>query len=83
MAIHGGPGLNFDYLDDAGAEVAGGYRVAPYQQRGLAPSTEQGEFTVAEAVADIVAVLGGVGDGLPDGSLLGRPPGVPCRGEHP
>lgn len=63
LAIHGGPGLNFDYLDDAVAEVAGGYRVATYQQRGLAPSTEQGEFTVAEAVADIVAVLDGVGWG--------------------
>ena len=61
LAIHGGPGMNFDYLDDAVAELAGGYRVATYQQRGLAPSTEQGEFTVAEAVADIAAVLDGLG----------------------
>ena len=61
VAIHGGPGLNFDYLDDAVAELAGGYRVATYQQRGLAPSTAHGEFTVAEAVADIAAVLDELG----------------------
>ena len=61
LAIHGGPGINFDYLDDAVAKLAGGYRVATYQQRGLAPSTLQGEFTVAEAVADIAAVLDGLG----------------------
>jgi pimeloyl-ACP methyl ester carboxylesterase len=61
LAIHGGPGMNFDYLDDAVAELAGGYRIATYQQRGLAPSTEQGEFTVAEAVTDIAAVLAGLG----------------------
>ena len=37
------------------------YRVATFQQRGLAPSTEQGDFTVAEAVADLVAVLDDLG----------------------
>jgi len=61
LALHGGPGLNFDYLDDALAELAGSYRVATYQQRGVAPSTEQGEFTIAEAVSDIVTVLDGLG----------------------
>ncbi len=61
LAIHGGPGMNYDYLDDAVAELAARYQVATFQQRGLAPSTEQGEFTVAEAVADIVAVLDGLG----------------------
>jgi pimeloyl-ACP methyl ester carboxylesterase len=61
LAIHGGPGMSYDYLDDAVAELAARYRVATYQQRGLAPSTEQGEFTVAEAVADIAAVLDGLG----------------------
>ena len=60
LAIHGGPGMNYDYLDDAVAELAAHYRVATFQQRGLAPSTEQGEFTVAEAVADIAAVLDGL-----------------------
>src|SRR5262245_4881133 len=61
LAIHGGPGMSYDYLDDAVAELAGGYRVATFQQRGLAPSTERGEFTVAEAVADIAAVLDALG----------------------
>jgi len=49
LAIHGGPGMSYDYLDDAVAELATQYRVATFQQRGLAPSTEQGEFTVAES----------------------------------
>ncbi len=53
--------MNYDYLDDAVAELADRYRVATFQQRGLAPSTEQGQFTVAEAVADIAAVLDGLG----------------------
>jgi pimeloyl-ACP methyl ester carboxylesterase len=61
LVIHGGPGMNFDYLDAAVAELAARYQVATFQQRGLPPSTEQGEFTVAEAVADIAAVLYGLG----------------------
>lgn len=61
LAIHGGPGMNFGYLDDAVEELAAQYHVATFQQRGLAPSTEQGEFTIAEAVADIAAVLDGLG----------------------
>lgn len=61
LAIHGGPGMSFEYVDDAVAELAARYQVVTYQQRGLAPSTEQGEFTVAEAVADIAAVLDGLG----------------------
>lgn len=61
LAVHGGPGMNYDYLDDAVTELATRYQVATFQQRGLAPSTEQGEFTVAEAVADLAAVLDGLG----------------------
>ncbi len=61
LAIHGGPGMSFGYLDDAVAELAAQYQVATFQQRGLAPSTQQGEFTIAEAVADIAAVLDGLG----------------------
>ncbi len=61
LAIHGGPGMNYDYLDDAVVELAARYQVATFQQRGLTPSTVQGEFTVAEAVADIAAVLDGLG----------------------
>jgi pimeloyl-ACP methyl ester carboxylesterase len=61
LAIHGGPGMSYNYLDDAVAELATRYQVATFQQRGLAPSTERGEFTVAEAVTDIEAVLVGLG----------------------
>jgi pimeloyl-ACP methyl ester carboxylesterase len=61
VALHGGPGLSFDYLDDAVMELATRYRVATYQQRGLAPSTTHGNLTVAEAVSDIAAVLDGLG----------------------
>jgi pimeloyl-ACP methyl ester carboxylesterase len=61
LAIHGGPGMGYDYLDAAVMELADHYQVATYQQRGLAPSTEDGEFTVAEAVADIASVLDGLG----------------------
>lgn len=61
VAIHGGPGLSYDYLDDTVVELANRYRVATYQQRGLAPSATQGHFTVAEAVSDIGAVLDGLG----------------------
>ena len=61
LAVHGGPGMNYDYLDDAVLELAARYQVATFQQRGLAPSCLQGEFTVAEAVADVTAVLDGLG----------------------
>jgi pimeloyl-ACP methyl ester carboxylesterase len=61
LAVHGGPGMSYGYLDDAVTELATRYQVATYQQRGLAPSTEHGVFTVAEAVADIAAVLDGLG----------------------
>lgn len=61
VAVHGGPGMNYDYLDDAVLELAARYRVATFQQRGLAPSALGGEFTVAEAVADLSAVLDGLG----------------------
>lgn len=63
LAIHGGPGMSYDYLDGAVAELAARYQVATFQQRGLPPSTQRGEFTVAEAVADIAAVLSGLGWG--------------------
>jgi len=61
LAVHGGPGMSYDYLDDAVLELVARYRVATFQQRGLAPSALQGDFTVAEAVADIAAVLDWLG----------------------
>lgn len=61
LAVHGGPGLGYEYLDGVVEELAPRYRVATFQQRGLPPSTEHGDFTVAEAVADLAAVLDHLG----------------------
>ncbi|RYB88485.1 alpha/beta hydrolase [Nocardioides glacieisoli] len=61
LLLHGGPGLGFEYMDDVVAEIAPHHRAATFQQRGLAPSAIEGEFTIAEAVADIVAVLDALG----------------------
>ena len=61
LVLHGGPGLGYEYMDDVVAEVAARYRVATFQQRGLEPSSLEGEFTIAEAVSDIVAVLDALG----------------------
>ncbi len=60
LLLHGGPGLSAGYLDELVPELVPGYQVALYQQRGLAPSTQDGPFTVAQAVADAVAVLDGL-----------------------
>ncbi len=61
LALHGGPGLSFTYLDPAVEEVAAEFRVATFQQRGLAPSTVFGPFTIDQAVADVAAVLDHLG----------------------
>ncbi|HYQ33968.1 MAG TPA: alpha/beta fold hydrolase, partial [Lapillicoccus sp.] len=61
VALHGGPGLGYEYMDEVVAEVAARYRVATFQQRGLSPSVLDGGFTIAEAVADIAAVLDELG----------------------
>jgi pimeloyl-ACP methyl ester carboxylesterase len=60
LLLHGGPGLDYTYLDDLGAELAAEFRVASYQQRGLEPSTLEGPFTVAQSIEDAVAVLDGL-----------------------
>lgn len=57
LLLHGGPGLSFDYLDSFVTEFGDGIRVAAFQQRGLAPSTLDGPFTMAQALADISAAL--------------------------
>ena len=59
LCLHGGPGMS-DYLDQLGDETAGWRRIR-YTQRGLPPSTTDGPFTVAQHVADAVAVLDEVG----------------------
>lgn len=64
LLLHGGPGLGFEYLDSLADELlTGPYRVASFQQRGLAPSTLEGPFTVAQAVTDVEAVLDHLGWG--------------------
>jgi pimeloyl-ACP methyl ester carboxylesterase len=60
LLLHGGPGLNHTYLDALGGELTAEFRVASYQQRGLDPSTLEGPFTVAQSIADAVAVLDGL-----------------------
>lgn len=55
LLLHGGPGLT-DYMGMLQAETRG-YRNIRYQQRGTAPSSLEGPFTVARHVADAVAVL--------------------------
>jgi proline iminopeptidase len=57
LLLHGGPGLSYEYLDEFADEIGDGYRIAAYQQRGLPPSTVDGPFDIASAVADAVAVL--------------------------
>ena len=61
LLLHGGPGLSGDYLQPVVDELADGYRVATYQQRGLSPSTARGPYDVATQVADVVAVLAALG----------------------
>jgi pimeloyl-ACP methyl ester carboxylesterase len=61
LLLHGGPGLSYGHLDALAEELATAYDVASFQQRGLEPSTEQGPFTVEQALADVRAVLDGLG----------------------
>jgi proline iminopeptidase len=56
LCLHGGPGMS-DYLFATLDEETVGWRRIGYTQRGLAPSTTDGPFTVAQHVADAVAVL--------------------------
>jgi pimeloyl-ACP methyl ester carboxylesterase len=57
VLLHGGPGLSWAYLEPLVDELAAGYRVAVYQQRGLPPSTAGAPYDVTAHVADVVAVL--------------------------
>ena len=57
LLLHGGPGLDFGYMDELAKELGDRFELAAYQQRGLAPSTTEGPLEVAREVADAVAVL--------------------------
>jgi len=61
LLLHGGPGMAYTYLDTLADEIGEGYRVAAFQQRGLEPSSVDGPFDVATAVADVAAVLDALG----------------------
>jgi pimeloyl-ACP methyl ester carboxylesterase len=61
LLLHGGPGIAYDYIAGVADDIGDGYRLAAYQQRGLAPSLEDGPFDVARAVADVEAVLDALG----------------------
>jgi proline iminopeptidase len=68
LCLHGGPGMS-DYLGILGEETDGWRRIT-YTQRGLAPSTTDGPFSVAQHVADAVAVLDDLG--IQDTVVLGH-----------
>ena len=57
LLLHGGPGLRHDYMEAVGDELHDGYRVASFQQRGVAPSMLEGPFTIPQAISDVVSVL--------------------------
>jgi proline iminopeptidase len=61
LLLHGGPGFSYRYLDPLVDELRPDYRLASFQQRGLAPSTTEGPFTMARAVADVGLVLDTLG----------------------
>ncbi|HET6746221.1 MAG TPA: alpha/beta hydrolase, partial [Candidatus Limnocylindria bacterium] len=60
LLLHGGPSLS-EYLDSLAVELAGVHTTARYQQRGIAPSVEEGPLDVETHVADAVAVLDALG----------------------
>jgi pimeloyl-ACP methyl ester carboxylesterase len=61
VVVHGGPGLSRVIVEGLVAELVPSYRTAVYQQRGVPPSTEDGAFTIDEALADFAAVLDHLG----------------------
>jgi pimeloyl-ACP methyl ester carboxylesterase len=61
LVLHGGPGLEASYLDGQAAELASEFSVALFQQRGLPPSTEEGPFTLAQAIDDACSVMDHLG----------------------
>jgi pimeloyl-ACP methyl ester carboxylesterase len=60
LILHGGPGMS-DYTAPLADEIADGFRVLRYQQRGLAPSVTSGPFSIDQHVADAIAVLDAAG----------------------
>lgn len=61
LLLHGGPGLDLDYLEGLAHELEDGYDVVGHQQRGLEPSSTEGPFAVADHVDDVRRVLDALG----------------------
>ena len=61
LLLHGGPGMGYEYLDALTDEIGPAWTVASFQQRGLAPSTLDGPFDIATAVADVADFLDALG----------------------
>ena len=59
LLLHGGPGMT-DYMQSLLPELDG-YRVASFQQRGVAPSTLAGPFDVPTLRDDVIDVLDTLG----------------------
>ncbi|MGH7667562.1 MAG: alpha/beta fold hydrolase [Candidatus Dormibacteria bacterium] len=60
LVLHGGPGLS-EYTEGLVPELADGYDIVRYQQRGLAPSTTEGPFDIETQAEDALSVLQGLG----------------------
>ncbi len=56
LVLHGGPGLS-EYTAGLEDELADGYTVIRFQQRGLSPSSTAGPFDVESAIEDVIRVL--------------------------
>lgn len=61
LLLHGGPGLGYEYLDGLADEIGPAWTVASFQQRGLEPSTLDGPFDIATAIADVASFLDALG----------------------
>ena len=59
LLLHGGPGMT-DYMESLLPELDG-FRVASFQQRGVAPSTLAGPFDVPTLRDDVLDVLDTLG----------------------
>ncbi len=57
ILLHGGPCISASYMEPLVPHLAGVFRQSLYQQRGLAPTTVDGPYTVEANVADAAAVI--------------------------
>ena len=60
LVLHGGPAME-DYTGPLAAELAGLIDSVRYTQRGVAPSLEDGPFTIEQHVEDAVAAIDAIG----------------------